>query len=78
MDEWLHTATVEAGIKVFDTSYEIACQAAMLPLHHGDPMDRIIIAATLCHSAFLASVDSKFSAYEMLQGKLITGKTNVI
>jgi PIN domain nuclease of toxin-antitoxin system len=73
-DEWLHAATVEAGINVLDTNYDIARQAALLPWHHGDPLDRIIIASTLHHNALLASIDTKFSHYEVLQEKLITGK----
>jgi PIN domain nuclease of toxin-antitoxin system len=74
LDEWLHAATVESGINVLDMSYDIACEAAMLPLHHGDPLDRIIIASALHHNAILASVDSQFPAFEKLQGKLINGK----
>jgi PIN domain nuclease of toxin-antitoxin system len=78
LDEWLYSATVEAGVSVIDTSYDIARQAAMLPLHHGDPLDRIIIASALQHNALLASVDSQFPTFEALQGKLINGKDNTV
>ena len=78
LDEWLYSATVEAGVSVIDTSYDIARQAAMLALHHGDPLDRIIIASTLQHNALLASVDSQFPTFEALQGKLINGKDNTV
>ena len=76
LDEWLHTATIEAGVSILDATYDIACQAAMLPFHHGDPLDRMIIASALHHKALLASVDTQFPSYEALQGKLINGKDN--
>jgi len=78
LDEWLYSATVEAGVSVIDTSYDIARHAGMLPLHHGDPLDRIIIASALQHNALLASVDSQFPTFEALQGKLINGKDNTV
>ena len=72
LEEWLHAATVEAEITVFDANPAIASQAALLPLHHGDPLDRIIIASALHHDALLASVDSKFPGYEALSRRLIS------
>ena len=72
LGEWLHAATVEAEITVFDANPAIASQAALLPLHHGDPLDRIIIASALHHDALLASVDSKFPGYEALSRRLIS------
>lgn len=78
LNEWLNAATVEADINVLDMSYDIAREAAMLPLHHGDPLDRVIIASALHHNALLASVDSQFPSFEKLQGKLINGKDNTV
>lgn len=74
LEEWLHEATVETGIKILETNSIIARQAALLPFHHGDPLDRIIIATALIYDARLASVDTQFPAYDDLQGKLLTGK----
>lgn len=72
LEEWLHAATVEAEVTVIDANLSIASQAARLPLHHGDPLDRIIIATALHHNAMLVSVDSKFPGYEALSGRLIS------
>lgn len=72
--EWLHAATVESDIAVISVSAEIASRAAALPMHHGDPLDRFIIATALCLDALLASVDHEFPQYEELTGRLITGK----
>lgn len=77
LNEWLKAATVESGINVLDMSYDIACAAAMLPLHHGDPLDRIIIASALHFNAMLASVDSQFPTFEKLRGKLLNGKDKI-
>src|SRR5262249_15806024 len=71
MDVWLRAATVEAGIDVLDVTTAIASYAATLPLHHGDPVDRIIIASAVQHNAHLMSVDTQFLAYDALQGHLI-------
>jgi PIN domain nuclease of toxin-antitoxin system len=78
LNDWLNAATVEADINILDMSYDIAREAAMLPLHHGDPLDRVIIASALHHNALLASVDSQFPSFEKLQGKLINGKDNTV
>jgi PIN domain nuclease of toxin-antitoxin system len=75
LDEWLHAATVEAGVSVLDVNLSITRQAALLPLHHGDPLDRIIIATALHHDAYLASVDTRFPDYRELTGRLLDGKS---
>ncbi len=74
LEEWLYEATVTTGIKILETNPIIARQAALLPFHHGDPLDRIIIATALIHDARVASVDTQFPAYEVLQGRLLNGK----
>ena len=72
--EWLHAATRESDIAIMNVSAEIAATAGELQLHHGDPLDRIIIATAICHDAMLASVDSQFPHFEILDGRLINGK----
>ncbi|MBF0214026.1 MAG: type II toxin-antitoxin system VapC family toxin [Magnetococcales bacterium] len=72
VQEWLHAATVEAGIEVIAVNAEIAAKAALLPLHHGDPLDRIIIATALHHDVGVVSVDGQFPHYEALAGRLIS------
>jgi PIN domain nuclease of toxin-antitoxin system len=71
VDEWLQAATIEAEITVLPVDANIARTAALLPLHHGDPLDRITIATTICHNALLASIDTQFPRYEALAGRLI-------
>ncbi|MEO5341167.1 MAG: type II toxin-antitoxin system VapC family toxin [Magnetococcus sp. MYC-9] len=74
LQKWLHTATVEAGVEILALNAEIAAKAADLPLHHGDPLDRIIIATALHHNAEIVSADSQFPRYELLVGRLISNK----
>jgi PIN domain nuclease of toxin-antitoxin system len=68
---WLHAATVETDIAVLPVDADITQTAALLPLHHGDPLDRLLIATALCHDALLVSIDNQFPHYEILAGRLI-------
>lgn len=72
--DWLHRATYGAGIEVIPLDAAIARMAGLLPFHHGDPLDRLIIATAICHDGQLASLDSQFPHYEELTGRLISGK----
>ncbi|MEO5351602.1 MAG: type II toxin-antitoxin system VapC family toxin [Magnetococcus sp. XQGC-1] len=74
LQKWLHVATVAAGVEVLAINAEIATAAAGLPLHHGDPLDRIIIATALHHDAEIASVDGHFPHYAALAGRLISDR----
>ncbi|MEO5346132.1 MAG: type II toxin-antitoxin system VapC family toxin [Magnetococcus sp. YQC-9] len=62
-EEWLRQATVNADIRVLSVSAAIAERAALLPLLHGDPLDRLIIATALHHPALLVSLDGQFQHY---------------
>ncbi|MNF85447.1 hypothetical protein D3C84_678400 [compost metagenome] len=48
----------------------VALEAAMLPEHHCDPADRIIIASALIYQASLMSLDLVFPLYQELKGVL--------
>jgi PIN domain nuclease of toxin-antitoxin system len=71
LEEWLHTATQEAGISILPVTADIARTAALLPAHHSDPLDRFLIASALRHDARVASIDSKFPLYQALSGRLV-------
>lgn len=74
LEDWLTLATEGAGIEVLPINLDITQTAGHLPFHHGDPVDRIIIATALHHDAYLASVDSRFPDYQELAGRLLDGK----
>ncbi|MBF0143012.1 MAG: type II toxin-antitoxin system VapC family toxin [Magnetococcales bacterium] len=73
-DDWIERAIYGADIEIIPLDGEIARQAGNLPFHHGDPIDRLIIATAICQKALLASMDSQFPHYEALAGRLITNK----
>ena len=69
--DWIERATRGAEVGVLPLDANIAQQAGNLPLHHSEPLDRLIIASAILHDAQLASADSKFPAYEELSGRLL-------
>lgn len=68
---WVEQALAPSGIQLLRLDAAIALRAVALPEHHRDPFDRMIIATALELDAELASVDSAFSAYGALSGRLI-------
>ena len=72
LDEWVATA-LEGDIQVLPIDRDIAIKASQLPEHHRDPADRIIIATALIYDALLVSLDSMFSQYAELKGRLLPG-----
>ena len=71
LDEWIREGLSESGVIPIAPNETIVHRAGLLPSIHGDPLDRIIIATALCHSAKVASLDVKFSAYLELSGRII-------
>ena len=74
IDDWIERATRGVDIGILPVNGTIAQRAGFLPFHHGDPLDRLIIASTLHNDALVLSIDSKFPDYEELSGRLITEK----
>lgn len=73
-DDWIERATRGADIEIIPLDASIAKQAGNLPFHHGDPMDRLVIATAVCQNTLLASMDSQFPHYEALAGRLISNQ----
>ena len=61
--ESLKAAVVEQGFVWLSISAEHAIAAALLPMHHRDPWDRILIAQALEEGAQLVSCDARMEAY---------------
>lgn len=70
-DEWFQLIIDETGIQFIDITPTILHTSVLLPEHHKDPHDRIIISTALHYDLQLASMDSKFQLYNALQGKLV-------
>ncbi len=71
VNAWLYMATIEADIDIIPVDSRIAQIAANLPLFHGDPLDRFIIATALANINFLISLDGKFAGYPDLSDLLV-------
>lgn len=71
LGEWFAKALAGSDIILLPLTPEIAERAVVLPEHHSDPQDRIIIATALAHDAHLISTDGKFPLYQELASKLI-------
>ncbi len=70
VSDWLDQVE-ENGVAIIPVSRSIAERAVLLPEHHKDPVDRIIIATAIEHQAQLLSVDGRFPDYQELSGLLV-------
>ena len=57
-------AIEDLDIRVLPYTAEHALRLFGLPLHHGDPFDRQIIAQALCEKIPVVTPDQKFDLYE--------------
>ena len=71
LDAWLRASTTDISINLLPVTAAIARRAAGLPMIHGDPIDRLIIATALENSLSLMSLDGHFARYAELQSLLI-------
>jgi len=71
VEQWLKEASIGSGVDVLPITCNISCLAGMLPKHHKDPADHIIIATALYHNLKLMSLDKVFPIYSELAGRLI-------
>lgn len=61
----LYDVAVDAGCRPLPISWTHAQAAAVLPRHHTDPFDRMLIAQARCEGLRLASSDAKMAAYDV-------------
>ena len=55
-----------AGLQILAISAEHAAQVDLLPMHHRDPFDRILVAQAQCEPLRLLTGDAKLVAYSEL------------
>ena len=55
----------ESDVQLLDISPEHALHCAAMPLHHGDPFDRMLIAQAKADGLTLVSADAAMRAYEV-------------
>jgi PIN domain nuclease of toxin-antitoxin system len=59
LSEWLR----QAGYRVLPLTWDVCERANALPMHHKDPMDRMLIAVALERSMAVVTDDAVFSRY---------------
>ncbi len=55
----------ESGYERLPITFEHACEAGRLPLLHGDPFDRILVAQARTEGMTLASADAALQRYDV-------------
>lgn len=63
--EWLERARRRLSLDVLDIDLDIAVQAALLPRHHLDGFDRLIIATARRHRVPLVTDDREIAKYDV-------------
>ena len=63
--ETIGSAIDTSDILILPISFADTVQVRNLPLHHGDPFDRMLIAQAINHSLIIISRDKKFDAYSV-------------
>jgi PIN domain nuclease of toxin-antitoxin system len=63
--ETIGSAIDASDILILPISFTDTVEVRNLPLHHGDPFDRMLIAQAINHSLIIISRDKKFDAYSV-------------
>ena len=63
--EMLHVQQQANGLNILDITLNHVYQLQVLPFHHNDPFDRLIIAQSVLEDMTLVSIDEKFKAYNV-------------
>ncbi len=64
---WMSQAIVDLGASILPVTVEFAGAQSVLPSHHRDPFDRLMIAQALNEGLTLISKDSVFHLYGVHQ-----------
>lgn len=64
-ETWLPRAAEETGFETVEISAAHAVTAGQLPLHHGDPFDRLLVAQAMIERLTLASRDPFIARYDV-------------
>lgn len=61
--QFLSEQIERSGFRLLPITFEHLVQVSSLPLHHCDPLDRLIIAQSLTENMAVVSADQAFDAY---------------
>jgi PIN domain nuclease of toxin-antitoxin system len=60
---WMDTAIADLGLTLLPITLDHAERQSVLPRHHGDPFDRLLIAQALVEGIPIVGADTVFDAY---------------
>jgi len=63
--EMLNVQQQANGLNILNIALNHVYQLQVLPFHHNDPFDRLIIAQSVLENMTLISIDEKFKAYNV-------------
>jgi PIN domain nuclease of toxin-antitoxin system len=61
--QWMETAITDLKLGILPITLEYAERLSVLPPHHKDPFDRLMIAQALVDGIAVVGVDAAFDAY---------------
>jgi len=64
-DVWFPTAMAQSNFRPLPISIEHALKASILPRHHSDPFDRLLIAQAQVESLTIVTADAAFEMYKV-------------
>jgi PIN domain nuclease of toxin-antitoxin system len=62
---YIRDEMTEYGMELLPIRYEHILQLEMLPLHHPDPFDRLLIAQAMAENLPILTGDKKFKLYDV-------------
>ena len=65
LEDYVTTRVQLARMQMLPIELRHAIESAKLPLHHGDPFDRMLIAQARTEELTLVSADSRFRRYDV-------------
>lgn len=67
VDEWIASVARHHGLKEIAITARVAALATLLPPHHRDPADRILLATAREADLLLLSPDAAFRRYDQIR-----------
>lgn len=64
---WMNKAITDLSLSVLPITVQYAETQALLPHHHGDPFDRLIIAQAIVEGIQIIGNDAQFDSYGVMR-----------
>lgn len=61
----LHQHVLRSGLRILGLAPDHGLGVADLPMHHGDPFDRLLISQARCEGLTVLTADARIAAYDV-------------